>query len=89
MASVQQKSKALRENWVQFDTLCFGTGWDEVDLENQTILFFDDDNDEFTFKYSLDDFRELADEAGFDVEKVWTDRKQYFSLQLLRVNNRP
>jgi dihydroxy-acid dehydratase len=41
MAGEQQKSRALRENWVQFDTLCCGTGWDEADLENPQILIED------------------------------------------------
>ena len=30
----------------------------EVDIANQTILFIDDGNDEFTFEYSVDDSQE-------------------------------
>ena len=30
----------------------------EVDITNQTILFIDDDNDEFTFEYSVDESQE-------------------------------
>jgi dihydroxy-acid dehydratase len=41
MAGGRQKSRTLRENWVQFDTLCCGTGWDEADLENPQILIED------------------------------------------------
>lgn len=44
---------------------------------------------ENSYKYSIDEFQQLAEHAGFDVEKVWTDRKQYFSLQLLTVSARP
>ncbi len=36
-----QKSKQIRNNWVQFDTLCCGTGWDEADLKNPQILVED------------------------------------------------
>jgi dihydroxyacid dehydratase/phosphogluconate dehydratase len=38
-----QKSKQIRKNWVQFDTLCCGTGWDEDDLKNPQIMVEDDD----------------------------------------------
>lgn len=44
---------------------------------------------ENSYKYSIEEFQQLADRAGFDVEKVWTDRKEYFSLQLLNVSARP
>ena len=36
-----QKSKKIREGWVQFDTLCCGTGWDEADLKSPQILVED------------------------------------------------
>ncbi|MGD8297958.1 MAG: dihydroxy-acid dehydratase [Desulfobacterales bacterium] len=36
-----QKSKQIRKNWAQMDTLCCGTGWDEVDLSNPQILVED------------------------------------------------
>jgi dihydroxy-acid dehydratase len=41
MTEKKQKSKQIRENWVQFDTLCYGTGWDEDDLKNPQILVED------------------------------------------------
>jgi hypothetical protein len=34
MTTKEQRSKKIRKNWVQFDTLCYGTGWDEGDLKN-------------------------------------------------------
>jgi hypothetical protein len=34
MATKKQKSKKIRDGWLQFDTLCCGTGWDENDLKN-------------------------------------------------------
>jgi len=44
---------------------------------------------ENSYKYSLDEFKSLAERSGFDVEEVWTDRKNLFSVQLLTVNDRP
>ena len=44
---------------------------------------------ENSYKYSLDEFAALARRAGFDVEQVWTDRKDLFSVQLLAVSDRP
>ena len=34
------------------------SGTFEVDFDNQTILFIDDDNDEFAFEFSVDDSKE-------------------------------
>lgn len=41
MGAKTQKSKKIRDSWVQFDTLCCGTGWDEGDLKNPQILVED------------------------------------------------
>jgi dihydroxy-acid dehydratase len=41
MTDKTQKSKQIRNNWVQMDTLCCGTGWDEADLSNPQILVED------------------------------------------------
>ena len=41
MTNKTQKSKQIRNNWVQMDTLCCGTGWDEADLSNPQILVED------------------------------------------------
>lgn len=41
MGAKTQKSKKIRGSWVQFDTLCCGTGWDEDDLKNPQILVED------------------------------------------------
>ena len=40
---------------------------------------------ESSHKYSLNDFRALADTAGFDVQHVWTDERDFFSVQYLTV----
>jgi dimethylhistidine N-methyltransferase len=39
---------------------------------------------EYSHKYTLDGFAELAQRAGLRVERVWTDPQQWFSVQLLR-----
>lgn len=36
---------------------------------------------EYSYKYTLDGFAELAGAAGFTVEEVWTDPRSYFSVQ--------
>ncbi|MGD9487569.1 MAG: L-histidine N(alpha)-methyltransferase [Calditrichaceae bacterium] len=38
---------------------------------------------ESSYKYSLNEFSEIADQAGFAVEKVWMDEETRFSLQYL------
>lgn len=38
---------------------------------------------EYSYKYSLDRFRQVARSGGFDVQTVWTDRQAYFSVQYL------
>lgn len=39
---------------------------------------------EYSHKYRLDMFADLAGDGGFEVERVWTDEEQLFSVQLLR-----
>jgi dimethylhistidine N-methyltransferase len=38
---------------------------------------------EYSYKYTLGEFRCLAQRAGFDVARCWTDSKQWFSVQYL------
>jgi len=37
----QQKSRKIRQDWIQVDALCCGTGWDEEDLGKPQILVED------------------------------------------------
>ncbi len=39
---------------------------------------------EYSHKWTLPAFSRLAASAGLGVEQVWTDEKQWFSVQLLR-----
>jgi len=38
---------------------------------------------ESSYKYSLQEFGQLAEQSGFRIQKVWTDENNYFSTQLL------
>jgi len=40
---------------------------------------------EDSHKYTLDGFAQLAEEAGFQVDTVWTDERSYFSVQYCTV----
>lgn len=42
---------------------------------------------EYSHKYDLDEFAELATAAGFAVEEVWTDRAANFSIQLFEASS--
>jgi uncharacterized SAM-dependent methyltransferase len=51
-------------------------GEHEYSLErNETIC------SEYSYKYTLPQFADMAAQAGFTVKKVWTDSKGWFSLQ--------
>ena len=53
---------------------------------NNTAIFFTEGESIFTessYKFSLNGFKQLAEAAGFQVKHVWTDRKQWFSVQYL------
>lgn len=48
-------------------------------MKGETILT------EYSHKYSFDSFQEIASEY-FTVDKIWTDEKEYFSIQFLTAN---
>ena len=56
-----------------------------VTIQGERIPFREDEPilTEYSHKYELDEFAELAAESGFEVETVWTDDADLFSLQLL------
>ena len=67
-----------------------------VSLEDQTVHVGDAEIDfktgesvwtESSYKYSVDEFASLSAQAGFDVEKVWTDEEDLFSVQFLTTNS--
>lgn len=41
---------------------------------------------EYSYKYTLDEFADLVDEAGLSVDEVWTDDRSYFSVQYCSVD---
>jgi dimethylhistidine N-methyltransferase len=61
-----------------------------VRIGNVEILFEKDEtiHTENCYKFSLDDIRALAGAAGLEVEKIWMDKMQLFSVQYCRVTGR-
>jgi len=60
----QQKSKKIRKDWVQFDALSCGTGWDERDLSAPQIMIEDVFGNSHPGSVHLD---KLAEEASIGV----------------------
>lgn len=70
----------------------------EMHLVSEREQKIEIDGDEFVFsrnesihtesshKYHVEEFAELANKAGFEVENVWTDQARLFSVQLLTVS---
>ena len=56
-----------------------------VHVDNISIPFVEGESiwTESSYKYTLNEFEKLANAAGFSVEKVWTDERQWFSVQYL------
>ena len=56
-----------------------------IRLNNMTIRFKKGESiwTESSYKYNLDEFEELATASGFRVAQVWTDARQWFSVQYL------
>ena len=59
-----------------------------VQVNGTTISFEKDETiwTESSYKYTLDEFKILANDSGFSVKKVWTDKDNLFSVQYLDVN---
>jgi dimethylhistidine N-methyltransferase len=57
----------------------------EVHIGETTISFFHGESiwTESSYKYSLDEFRQMAASTGFKVARVWTDPRSWFSVQYL------
>jgi dimethylhistidine N-methyltransferase len=56
-----------------------------VHLDGKTISFAKGESiwTENSYKYNLDEFEQMAAAAGFRVERVWVDERQWFSVQYL------
>jgi uncharacterized SAM-dependent methyltransferase len=56
-----------------------------VHVGHDTFAFREDEalHVEYSCKYSLDDFAQMAAKAGLSVAKVWMDPEQRFSVQYL------
>ena len=56
-----------------------------VHLNGETIPFSKGESirTESSYKFNLNEFEQMATSAGFKVEQVWTDERQWFSVQYL------
>ena len=56
-----------------------------VHIDGETISFIKGESiwTESSYKYNLDEFEQMAAVAGFRVERVWVDERQWFSVQYL------
>ncbi len=57
--------------------------WQQVSLGDREIVIEEDEAilTEYSHKYTLEGFAEMAAKAGFNVAKVWTDAERLFSVQ--------
>jgi dimethylhistidine N-methyltransferase len=62
----------------------------QVNVAGQPISFAAGESlhTENSYKYSVDEFQDLAWQSGFDTERVWTDDQQLFSVHCLRWSER-
>lgn len=58
----------------------------EVEIDGRTYRFENGErvHTESSHKYSVPQFHEMAEEAGWRPEQVWTDERDYFSVHLLK-----
>lgn len=56
-----------------------------IHLDNVSIPFTKGESiwTESSYKYNLDEFAGISVAAGFEVERIWTDEQQWFSVQYL------
>ncbi len=56
-------------------------GEEEITFENGENLLT-----EVSYKYSLEEIQEIADQSGFTLRKSWVDEKKYFSVNCLTID---
>ena len=56
-----------------------------VSIDGSRVRFDNGERDhtEYSYKYTLAEFAELAEEADLRVEQTWTDSEELFSVQYL------
>lgn len=72
-ARIEISIESLREQQVELDGQSFGLRAGEQILT------------EYSHKYTLERFEQLAGSAGFEVARVWTDPEERFSVQYLQL----
>lgn len=58
-----------------------------IHVSGHEFLFLEGESicTEYSYKYSLSDLHDLAEAAGFELERTWTDELDYFSVHYLTV----
>lgn len=69
----------------RIETSLVSTKRQDVRVRGETFAFREDEamHVEYSCKYSLDDFAQMANKAGLSVEKVWMDQDRRFSVHYL------
>ena len=69
----------------RIETALVSTKRQDVKVGTETYAFREDEamQVEYSCKYSLDDFAQMANKAGLSVEQVWMDADKRFSVQYL------
>lgn len=59
-----------------------------VEVSGEVFFFREGEriHTEYSHKYTVDGFTQLAGEAGFQLDRVWTDERDYFALMHLTVD---
>ncbi len=75
------------EKWGRIEMHLVSRRAQTVRLGGEAVRFAEDETiwTECSYKYSLPEFAALAESAGFEVRRVWTDPAENFSVQYLTV----
>ena len=59
----------------------------KVTIDNNVFNFFEGESihTENSYKYTIEEFQEMGINAGFEVDSVWVDENELFSIHLLKV----
>ena len=78
MAAYNEGEGRVEMHLVSTCDQCVRIGGVQIPFEKDESIFT-----ECSYKYSLEGFRDLALAAGLKVVEVWTDPREYFSVQYL------
>ncbi|MCA9565262.1 MAG: L-histidine N(alpha)-methyltransferase, partial [Myxococcales bacterium] len=84
LAYYNQEEGRVEMHLMATEPISFEVGGQAFELDRDETI-----RTEVSYKYSPEEFRRIAEAAGFELERVWTDERRYFSLQCLRVPAAP